>query len=71
VALKNGKKDVGENLRAQRAECARYPTAMQSRDLHVRDLIERALPRRFVFSPPNDSCAVTKTVASEMIVGYF
>src|SRR6478609_7563560 len=37
----------------------------------VRDLIERALPRRFVFSPPNDSCAVTKTVASEMIVGYF
>ena len=37
----------------------------------VRDLIERTLPRRFVFSPPNDSCAVTKTVASEMIVGYF
>src|SRR5438105_14704752 len=37
----------------------------------VRDLVERTLPRRFVFSPPNDSCAVTKTVASEMIVGYF
>src|SRR5207253_7026972 len=37
----------------------------------VRDLIERTLLRRFVFSPPNDSCAVTKTVTSEMIVGYF
>ena len=31
----------------------------------------RALPRRFVFPPSNDSCAVAKTVASEMIVGYF
>src|SRR5438445_1409814 len=37
----------------------------------VRDLIERTLPRRFVFSPSNDFCAVTKTVAREMIVGYF
>src|SRR5438132_2452470 len=37
----------------------------------VRDLVERTLPRRFVFSPPNDSCAVAKTVASEMIVSYF
>src|SRR5438034_10483745 len=37
----------------------------------VRDLIERALLWCFVFSPPNDFCAVTKTVASEMIVSHF
>src|SRR2546422_393414 len=37
----------------------------------VLDLIERALLGRFLLSPPNDFCAVTKTVASEMIVRYF
>src|SRR5205807_3766435 len=45
-------------------QCNRAPFA-------VRDVIERTLLRRFVFSPSNDSCAVTKTVTSEMIVGYF
>src|SRR5437773_9914769 len=53
-----------QNARATLQQCNRATFT-------VRDLIERALPRRFVFSPPNDSCTVTKTVASEMIVGYF
>ena len=37
----------------------------------VRHLIKRTLPGRFVFPPSNDSCAVAKTVAREMIVRYF
>ena len=56
--------EVGRGQRPRLQQCNRATFT-------VRDLIERALPRRFVFSPSNDSCAVTKTVASEMIVGYF
>src|SRR5437868_2033368 len=42
-----------------------------ARPFAVRDLIECALLWRFVLSPPNDFCAVTKTIAREMIVRYF
>src|SRR5207248_11141328 len=64
-------RNVGENLR-HNAQNARAALQQCNRaTFTVRDLIERALPRRFVFSPPNDSCAVTKAVASEMIVGHF
>ena len=37
----------------------------------VRHLIHGTLPGRFVFPPSNDSCAVAKTVAGEMVVCYF
>ena len=35
------------------------------------DLIEQALPWRFVFSPPNDFRPVAKSRARKVIVGYF
>src|SRR2546423_14838693 len=61
----------GRNLR-QSAQKARATLQQCNRaTFAVRDLIERTLLRRFVFSPPNDSCAVTKTVAGEMIVRHF
>src|SRR5438132_5789872 len=68
--MNNGKKCRRESP-TQRAECRAALQQCNRATFTVRDLIERALPRRFVFSPSNDSCAVTKTVASEMIVGYF
>src|SRR5438874_1460641 len=56
---------------ARRMRALPLPQQRNRATFAVRDLIERTLPRRFVFSPSNDFCAVTKTVAREMIVGYF
>src|SRR6266403_1129545 len=64
-------RNVGENLRHNGQNARAALQQCNRATFTVRDLVERTLPRRFVFSPSNDSCAVTKTVASEMIVGYF
>src|SRR4051794_20044032 len=37
----------------------------------MRHLVERALPRRFVFSPAQNFRAVPEAFAREMIVGHF
>ena len=61
-------------LRKMRNRALRTRATLQQRNratFTVRDLGERTLPRRFVFSPPNDFCAMTKTIASEVIVSYF